>query len=112
MLPIPTPFRVPGETLGYVRVAASSTLHPFLEVLLGTWRFGASVRGGKNPEGAAVASHLCFVELPLLAFISSFFFFLGLMCSLKRSSAARGILGIIIWHTGTGVFLARSSRAK
>uniref|UniRef100_A0A453MTW0 Uncharacterized protein n=1 Tax=Aegilops tauschii subsp. strangulata TaxID=200361 RepID=A0A453MTW0_AEGTS len=32
--------------------------------------------------------------------------------SLSRSSKTRGILGIITFHIGTGVFLARSNRAK
>ena len=83
MYPSPTSFRVPGETLGHVRAAASSTSHPLLEVLLGTRWVGAWVYGGSISEGAAVAGHPRFVELPLLAFLSSslfFFFSLGLLC--------------------------------
>uniref|UniRef100_A0A8R7QMG0 Uncharacterized protein n=1 Tax=Triticum urartu TaxID=4572 RepID=A0A8R7QMG0_TRIUA len=33
----------------------------------------------------------------------------AIACSLSRSSKARGILGIIIWHIGTDIFRARSS---
>ena len=83
MYPSPTSFRVPGETLGHVRAAASLASHPFLEVLLGTRLIGALVCGGSSPEGAAVASHPRFVELALLAFLSSSLFFLfplGLLC--------------------------------
>ena len=75
MYPSPTSFRVSGETLGHVRAAASSTSHPLLEVLLGTRRVGAWVCGGSISEGAAVAGHPRFVELPLLAFVSSSFSF-------------------------------------
>ena len=83
MYPSPTSFRVPGETLGHVRAAASSTSHPLLEVLLGTRRVGSWVCGGSISEGAAVAGHPRFVALPLLAFLSSSLFFLfplGLLC--------------------------------
>ena len=83
MYPSPTSFRVPGETLGHVRAAASSTSHPLLEVLLGTRRIGTWVCGGSISEGAAVAGHPHFVELSLLAFLSSSLFFLfplGLLC--------------------------------
>jgi hypothetical protein len=37
--PFPTPLGVPGETLGLVRAAATSSLISFLKVLLGTRRF-------------------------------------------------------------------------
>jgi hypothetical protein len=37
--PFPTPLGVPGETLGLVRAAASSSSLSFLKVLLGTRRF-------------------------------------------------------------------------
>lgn len=72
--PSRTPFRVPGGTLGHIRAAASLTSHPFLEVLLGTRRFGA-LCGGTNLKGPTVVDHSCFVELPLLTFSSSFFLF-------------------------------------
>ena len=49
-------------------VAAVSTL-------LGTRRFRASGCGGLCLEGVAVAGHPRFVELPLLAFVSSSFSF-------------------------------------
>ena len=74
MYPSPTSLRVPGETLGPVWAAASSASHSFLEVLLGTRRIGASF-GGLFPVGAAMADHPRFVELPLLAFVSSSFSF-------------------------------------
>ena len=66
---------MPREILGHVRATASSASHSFLEVLLGTRRFGASGCGGLFLEGVAVAGHPRFVELPLLAFVSSFFSF-------------------------------------
>ena len=81
----PTSLCVPGETLGLVRVAASSASHSFLEVLLGTRRFGTSVCGGLYPVGAAVAGHPRFAELPWLAFVSSSFSFGVLCCSPQRS---------------------------
>ena len=76
---------MPGETRGLVRAAASSASHPFLEVLLGTRRFGASVCGGLYPVGAAVAGHPRFAELPWLTFVSSSFSFGVLCCSPQRS---------------------------
>ena len=76
---------MPGETLGLVRAAASSASHSFLEVLLGTRRFGTSVCGGLYPVGAAVAGHPRFAELPWLAFVSSSFSFGWLCCSPQQS---------------------------
>ena len=88
MYPSPTPFRVPGETLGHVRAAASPMSHPLLEVPLRTRRVRAWVCGGSISEGAAVAGHPLFVELPLLAFLSSSLFlslFFGLVVLLARA---------------------------
>ena len=41
VISIPASLRVPGETLGQVWAAVSSSSHSFLEVLLGVRRFGA-----------------------------------------------------------------------
>ena len=61
----------PGAAISSWRVSRS-----FLEVLVGTWWIGALYCGGSNPEGAAGAGHPHFVELALLAFVSSFLFYL------------------------------------
>ena len=55
--------------------------HPFLEVLLSSRKFGALGCSGLFPEGAAIAGHPRFVELPLLAF------FLRACCAARSSIA-------------------------
>jgi hypothetical protein len=67
------PHCVPGETLGLVRAAAASSSFSFLKVLLGTRRFEVLGVWWNSPDGAAVAGCLCFVDLPVLAFLSFFF---------------------------------------
>ena len=84
MVSTPTSLHVHGETRGLVRAAAASAPHPFLEVLLGTRWFGASVCGGLYPVGAAVAGHPRFAELPWLAFVFFSFSFDVLCCSPQR----------------------------
>ena len=84
-----------GETLGHVRAAASSASLSFLEVLFCTRWSGASGCSGLSLVGVAVAGHPRFVELPLLAFVSSSFFLLGLLCcSPQRSCIGVGCFGI------------------
>ena len=74
--PSPLPPRVPGETLGSVRAAASSSSHSFLKVLFGMWLVGVLGAWWNSPEGAAVAGHPRLVDLPLLALVSFSFLFL------------------------------------
>ena len=84
---------MPGETLGHVRAAASSTSHPLLEVLFGTRRVGAWVCGGSISEGAAVAGHPRFRAA--VVGISFFFFVLspsfGLVVLLARAFLCIGV---------------------
>ena len=54
---LPTSHIVPGETLGPVRAAALSSSLSFVEVLLGTWRFGElgawwDFSGGRSGRGS------------------------------------------------------------
>ena len=82
-VPLSTPLCVPGETLGLVRAAASSSSHPFLKVLL--WY--AALRSAKSVVGILRRAQrlrvvLVFVDLPVLAFVSLHFlcfFLLGLI---------------------------------
>ena len=54
----PASLRVPGEILGFVRAAASSSSHSFLKVLLGSRRLDGIGAWWMFPVGAAVAG--CF----------------------------------------------------
>ena len=72
--PFPTPLRVPGEILGSVWAAASSSSHSFLKVVLGARQSGGTGAWWNSPEGAAVADHLRFrrssvVDIFSLSFI-------------------------------------------
>jgi hypothetical protein len=49
-----------GETLGSIQAAASSSWHPFLEMLLGTRCFRVIGAWWKYPEGATAARYLRF----------------------------------------------------
>lgn len=54
------PLRVPGEILGFVRAAASSSSQSFLKVLLGTRQFGGIGVWWNYPVGAVVAGYYSF----------------------------------------------------
>ena len=85
----------------------------FLKVLLGTRRFGCWERGGTSPEGAAVAGHLRFVDLPLLAFVSLPFFFVFLWaCLCCGPSTYRWMYRWLLCNTKQGETLFRNSVEK
>jgi hypothetical protein len=100
--PFSTPLCVPGETLGLVRAAASSSSLSFLKVLLGIQYFDVLGAWWTSPEGAAVAGHLCFVDLPVSAFISLFFpyffFWARLCCGPSKLVVSCGYYIIIAGH--------------
>jgi hypothetical protein len=77
---IPTPLYIPGETLGTLRAAASSSSHPFLKVLLGIYAELDVLRAWWNsPKGAAIADHLRFHRPDVLTLLS-FLFHLLFLC--------------------------------
>jgi hypothetical protein len=79
--PYPQPSRISGETLGFVRAAASSSSHPFLKVLL--WyaalrraKIVVEFSGGRNGCGSSLflSIRLCRHCFPFIFF---FCFLLG-----------------------------------
>jgi hypothetical protein len=71
--PFPTPLRIPGETLGSVQAATSSSSHPFLKVLLGMRRFEVLGVWWEFSEGRSGCD---IIDITFFSFLFLFLFYL------------------------------------